>query len=471
MSDLQKFYPIVAKVAEVVDYMMVEEMGLMPPEQYDVNERDDRVYITASFNPLALGRSLKAYEHPDVARRLQSAMGGLPVTITRKTGTHYVILLTGKISLPRTVEFPGFGERDVFRLGVGLRGEVSVPASRLQNVIIGAGQGAGKSNIQALLVHQARAFGWKLYLADPDGHTFNPDVWNSMASAPVASSPADLLLVLDRIAGELADRVALFRQAANGGIPPADIDAYNAAIDPTPSPSPFSKTENGEGGRLPRIAFAVDEANSYLGDKRVFAQMADLLRRGRKWGLHIFLSGHEWHKETVQAEVNDMLQTRIGLTVASEQTSAVVLRSLMWGKRVMGKPAGRGVMRTNRYEPMQFYLVTEKMEREWLGQTVVTPEPLPEGEMEMVERALREAGGKMTLDLLMGWGMGYREARRMVETYEARGWLEQDATQGNARVVTSKLADFLPNRQTRQTLPNPAKPVQGLWPPEMLANS
>ncbi|RJP51158.1 MAG: hypothetical protein C4583_09215 [Anaerolineaceae bacterium] len=436
MSDLQKFYPIVAKVAEVVDYMMVEEMGLMPPEQYDVNERDDRVYITASFNPLALGRSLKAYEHPDVARRLQSAMGGLPVTITRKTGTHYVILLTGKISLPRTVEFPGFGERDVFRLGVGLRGEVSVPASRLQNVIIGAGQGAGKSNIQALLVHQARAFGWKLYLADPDGHTFNPDVWNSMASAPVASSPADLLLVLDRIAGELADRVALFRQAANGGIPPADIDAYNeVASNP-----------------LPRIAFAVDEANSYLGDKRVFAQMADLLRRGRKWGLHIFLSGHEWHKETVQAEVNDMLQTRIGLTVASEQTSAVVLRSLMWGKRVMGKPAGRGVMRTNRYEPMQFYLVTEKMEREWLGQTVVTPEPLPEKEAALVMRAIQDAEGRMSIPLLREWGLEEREARSLVEMYELRGWLEKDPQQKNARFVTAKLALLVSNCQTGQTV-------------------
>ncbi|MFZ5856752.1 MAG: hypothetical protein ACOYZ6_07975 [Chloroflexota bacterium] len=438
MSDLQKFYPIVEKVAEVVDYMMVDEMGLMPPEQYDLNERGDRVYVTASFNPLALGRSLKAYENPDVARRLQSAMDGLPVTITRKTGTHYVILLNGKISLPRSVDFPGFGERDVFRLGIGLRGEIYVGAKRLQNVIIGAGQGAGKSNIQSLLVHQARAFGWRLYLADPDGHTFNPDVWNGIAASAVASSPADVLLLLDRIAGELSDRVALFRQAASGGIPPADLDAYNQENDP-----------------LPRIAFAVDEANSYLGDKRVFAQMADLLRRGRKWGLHIFLSGHEWHKDTVPAEVNDMLQTRIGLTVAAEQTSAVVLRSSMWGKRVMGKPAGRGVMRTNRYEPMQFYLVTDEMEREWLGRNVVTPAPLPDEEALLVRRSLEETEGIVTITSLIELG-GLTEwrARVLIEQYEKRGWLSKDPTIKNARRITPKLAGLVSNTQTAQTPSN-----------------
>lgn len=434
MSDLQKIYPIATKVAEVVEYMMVEEMGLMPPEQYDVNERDDRIYIIASFNPMTLGRSLKAYENPDVARRLQAAMGGLPVTITRRTGTHYVILLTGKIGLPRSVDFPGFGERDIFRMGVGLRGEIAMPATRLQNVIIGAGQGAGKSNIQSLLVHQARAFGWKLYLADPDGHTFNPDIWNGIAAAPVASSPADLLLVLDRVVGELADRVALFRAAANGGVPPADLDAYNKVA----------------GEALPRIGLSVDEANSFLGDKRIFGQVADLLRRGRKWGLHIFLSGHEWHKETVPAEVNDMLQTRIALTVASEQTSAVVLRSMMWGKRVMGKPAGRGVMRTNRYQPMQFYLVTEEMEREWLGNREIAA-PLSEGEAEIVRRSIAEAEGKMSIPMLVEWGRTERDARNLVEAWELRGWLAKDPMRGNARFVTAKLAFLVSNRQTGQT--------------------
>lgn len=439
MINLQQFAPVAQQIAAVVDYMMVDEMGLMPPERYEVNERDDRVYLTALFNPLALGRSLKAYENPDVARRLRAALDGLPVAITKRTGTHYVILMSGKISLPKSALFPGFGDPDFFQLGIGLRGPVNLHANQLKNVMIGAAQGTGKSNVEALLVHQARQFRWKLFLADPDGHTFNPDVWNGIATAPVASSPADLLMVLELVAAELANRIALFRSVANGGVPPADLDAYNLVASEA----------------LPRIALSIDEANSYLSDKKVFASLADLLRRGRKWGLHIFLSGHEWHKETVLAEVNDMLQTRIGLNATTEQMGAVILRSTRWGRWVMGKPVGRGVLRTSNYQQMQFYQVTEDMERTWLSQSVTSPAPIVEQEAALVDRAMQETDGKMTIDLLMGWGMGQREARRLVETWELRGWLVQDAKRGNARFVTQKLANLVTNRQTRQTASNP----------------
>lgn len=440
----EKIYPVVVKVARLVDWMMMEELGLMPPESYDVEERDGRIYMIATFNPLAIGRSLTAYEHPDVARRISQALDGHKVVITKKTGTRYVILLAGSVSLPRSVDFPGFGLRDVFRLGMGMKGEIELTAGQLKNVLIGAGQGAGKSVVQKLLVHQARAFGWKLYLADPDGHTFNPDIWNSLAAAPVASSPADLMQVLDRVHGELASRVAMFRNLAASGIPPVDIDAYNQ-IASTP---------------LPRIALDIDEANSYLGDKRIFALVADLLRRGRKWGLHVFLGGHEWHKETVGAELNDMLQTRIGLTVATEQTGTVVLRSSRWGKWVMGKPAGRGVLRTSNYQPMQFYLVTDEMEREWLGQSVQAPAPLPENEALLVKRSLAEADGMFTIPLLVRWGMSEWKARTLVEDYEARGWVEKNIEQGNARYVTAKLVKIASTPQSAQAASNPQRWTQ-----------
>ena len=437
MMDAQKLYPVAEKIVRIVEYMLVEEMGLMPPERYEVVERDSRLYMTASFNPMALGRSLKGYENPDVARRLQTALGGIPVAITQKTGTHYVILLSGKLSLPKSIDFPGFGKPDVFRLGVGLHGEITLHANQMKNVIIGAGQGAGKSNIQTLLVHQARAFGWKLYLADPDGHTYNPDVWNGIAAAPVASSPQDMLLVLERIFEEIADRVALYRRAAQGSIPPEDIDAYNKVA----------------AEQLPRLLLSIDEANSYLGDRKIFTQLADLLRRGRKWGLHVALSGHEWHKNTVPAEVNDMLQTRIGLATATEQTSMTVLKSSRWGRWVMGKPAGRGILRTGKYQPMQFYLISDEMEREWLGRQPVLL-PVPNDEVEYVRRAMDESDGKMTIELLIGWGMNEWAASSLLERYETRGWLEKDPGQKNARYITPKLADLLSNTQTSQTASN-----------------
>lgn len=436
----------VEQMAETMDAILAEQMGLMPPEQYDVVKRDERVYVIASFDPMLIGRHLKVYQHPDTLRVISKALGGLDVVWTQRTGFRMVVLASGKLHLPRSVDFPGFSGNETFRLGVCLKGEVAPTAKRMGNVIIGANQGAGKSNVEKLLAYQARAAGWKMYLCDPDGHTFNPDIWDRMAAMPVASSPNDLVEVLDRLHGEIADRAAMFRAIADGGIPPADLDAYNAiATQP-----------------LQRIMLIVDEANSFMDDKRVFKSLADLLRRGRKWGLHIVLGGHEWHKDVVPASVNDMLQTRIGLTVANEETAQVVLRSRRWGKWVMNRPAGRGVIRIDAYQPMQFYLVTDELEREWLSGATQPVSPIPEEEALLVRRSLEEEGGRFTQGLLQLWGMGSREARSLLERYQARGWVEQDPTRSNGRYITEKLGvlvtprgDLTTNRQTRQTPTNP----------------
>lgn len=444
-------------IVSTVDAVLLDQMGLVPPDQYDVSKRENRVYVTATFDPMLIGRNLKTYEHPDTLRVIKNALGGLPIVCIQKTGFRYVVLASGKLNLPRSMEFPGFGHAGKFRLGVCLRGEVAPMANRIGNVLIGANQGAGKSNVEKLLVYQARQMGWKIYICDPDGHTFNPDIWNSIAAAPVASSPAELETLIDRIYEEIADRAILFRQVAQGSVPPADVDAYNV----------LAEKSNGTIRPLQRILLSVDEANSYMSNKPLFKKLADLLRRGRKWGLHIFLAGHEWHKEVVSAEVNDMLQTRIGLTTANVETSQVVLRSLRWGKWVMGKPAGRGVIRIDQYQPMQFYLVTDEMERAWLSSSVSTTiSPLSEVERQLVQRSISEADSKMTLGLLQLWGMGPNEARTLVETWELNGWLAKDPKKGNARVITPKLLDLAnlavvaSNHQTAQTPSNPEKAHQ-----------
>jgi hypothetical protein len=115
---------------DTVDAIMIDQYGLVPPEQYDVSKREGRIYITASFDPIMIGRNLKLYGHPDTLRVMRKALGGLPVVFTQKTRFSYVILASGKLSLPRSMEFPGFGQPDAFRLGVCLRGEVAPKASR-----------------------------------------------------------------------------------------------------------------------------------------------------------------------------------------------------------------------------------------------------------------------------------------------------------------------------------------------------
>jgi len=348
------------------------------------------------------------------------------------------VLFGKRPTLPRRVEFPGFGERDVFRLGIDVRGEISLKAGLMKNVIIGAAPEYGKSNVMRLITHQARAFGWSLYLADSQAHTFNPDIWDAVACHPVARSIEYLLVMLEAVSADIEDRSVRFRSLANGGVPAADLDAFNA-IAPEP---------------LPRILVAIDEASTPLQDKRVFKKIAALLREGRKFGLHVIMAGHEWHKEVIQAEVNDMLQTRIALPMIDAGSGYTVTRSHQWGSWVIGKPIGRGVLRTNQFTPMQFFLVTEEQEATWMAPNAVLASPLPGDEMALAQRSLAEAEGKMTIDLLQGWGLSEWDARSLIDRYELRGWVAKDPQQKNARYLTPKLVDLVSNLQTAQTASN-----------------
>ncbi len=442
--DIQSYSKHAAVAARVIQQVMMNDLGLMPPTEYTLTAHNGNVWLVAAMDTLALGGRLEAYESPNVAHQLSTALSAafgtkqsIPVITANHTGLRYCMLFGKKPTLPKRVDFPGFAERDVFRLGVGLHGEVSMQARLMQNVIIGAGQEQGKSNVLRLIAHQARSFGWLLYLADSQAHTFNPDVWNGIAAHPVASSVDELLTLLASLKGALEDRSAQFRAAANGGIPPADLDAYNARAGLEP---------------LPRILFAIDEVSTPLQDKRVFKALAALLREGRKWGLHIIMAGHEWHKDVIPAEVNDMLQTRIALPMIDEGSGYVVTRSRTWGRWVIGKQVGRGVLRAvNKYTPMQFYFVTPEMEEGWVAPNAPTASPLPEKDELLAKRSVLEAQGRMSIPLLKTWGLEEREARTLVEEWDLRGWLAKDPKQGNARYVTSKLTDLLSNRQTGQT--------------------
>jgi hypothetical protein len=436
MHSLSTFIPQAEQIAALIDSLMLDELHLMAPASYELNARGERVYLVASYDPSAMGRSLRVYEHPEVARRLRMVIGK-PVTITRETGTRYVVLMQGALSLPKVAKFPfGPHERDVFKLGIGLKGERRITARDMLNVIIIASQGSGKSSLLELLSYQMLVFGWQLYLADPQQHTFSPGLWNERAMMPVAGSQNDMLKLLAALEDTLATRVLLFQQAAPGGRPPKDIDAYNAlGIDP-----------------LPRIGFVSDETNYYLENKAIFNRFAEILREGRKYGLHIVAAAHEWHKDTIKAGVNDLFSTRIAL---NSLAGAVVLRNHQWGKWVEGRPPGRGVLKTNKFEPMQFYLVGEDAEIHELDQAKKVISPISEREAELVRRSLSLAGGKMSRDLLVQWGMSEPEARELGSAWETRGWLVKG--KDNARFVSDALrvilANLDPNHPTAPTAP------------------
>ncbi|MBT7069544.1 MAG: hypothetical protein HN975_01475 [Anaerolineae bacterium] len=428
-EELKKYKPVAEYAKRIIMHELVNELKLQPPCRFLLASRNGMVWLIAVMNPLALGTRIKKYHDPQVAHQISTAFAGKPVYIANQTGLRYAIMLSQKPKLPKTILFPDPSEeRDLFRLGHTLKGEVTLSAAQMKNVLIGAAQGSGKSNLLNLLVHQMRFSGWQLYLADPQLHTFNPDVWDKLAAYPVAGKEKDLLTIIERIRAEIEHRMALFRALAEDGVSPKDIDAYNAI-----SPDP-----------LPRIGFLIDEANTFLGDSAIFSGIADLLRQGRKWGLHIVLAGHEWHKKDVPSQVNDMLQTRLALSTPDEISGSVVLRNTRWGKWTMDKAAGCGVLKAQgKFQAMQFYLISDEQQREWFTD-LETPGPLTKNEIAYIAYALKEHAGEFNFrkiaaafETLSPW-----QARTLAEKWERRGWLEAGQDAVSSRCISETLIEL-----------------------------
>jgi len=432
------------EIARAIDHVMADELKLQPPVKYQLLRDGNFILILAVIDEKNLRGSIRKYTNEDLLHQLSTAVNGLPVVLSNHSGVRYAVSMTGKPRLPKMVRFPGHGTavplpRDEFALGVSLRGHVELQAAKMMNMLIGGSQDSGKSMVLRLLAHTARLQSARLYVVDPVAHTFNPDLWNALCAAPVATTRGDLLSMLDLVEAEIEARVALFRAAAVQGITPEDLDEYNRVADP-----------------LPRIHLIGDEMNTYLSDRLVREGISDLARKGRKWGIHVTMAAHNWRAEDISRGLSTLFPTRLCLRVADDTSGNVTLSSYKWGKMALRfKHPGRAVLFANgRYQKMQLYYVSPEQERAWLG-NVEAPSPLPEDERKIVLRSLQEAGGRMSIPLLKGWGMEERQARSLVETYEKRGWLSKEVTQGNARYVTPMLKDLLSNRQTGQTASSP----------------
>jgi hypothetical protein len=429
LEELSKYRPVAEHARRLITHELVNELRLQAPSRFLLASRNGMVWLIAVMNPLALGARIRKYYDPQVAHQISTAFAGKPVYIANRTGLRYGVMLSQKPKLPKKIVFPDLPEqRDLFRLGHTLQGEVVITATEMKNVLIGAAQGSGKSNLLNLLVHQMRFSGWQLYLADPQLHTFNPDVWDKLAAHPVAGKEKDLLTIIERIRAEIEHRMALFRALAEDGVSPKDIDAFNAI-----SPEP-----------LPRIGFLIDEANTFLGNPAIFSGIADLLRQGRKWGLHIVLAGHEWHKKDVPSQVNDMLQTRLALSTPDEISGSVVLRNARWGKWVMDKPAGCGVLKAQgKFLAIQFYLISDEQQREWFTH-LEGPGPLNHNEIAYIRYALEKHAGEFNFrkiaaafETLSPW-----QARTLAEKWERRGWLERGRDAVSSRCISEILLEL-----------------------------
>lgn len=429
------------EIAEVIQRVLTD-LSLESPAEYWMVEDGQFNWLIAVMDAQNLRHSIARYTTEAVRHHLSTAIGGLPVALSNSSGLRFGILLSGRPKLPRLAAFPGIpAERDVMRFGVGLRGEVSMHAKKIVNMLIGGGQDSGKSTFLRMAAHTARAHGAKLYLVDPMAHTFS-DVWDGIAAAKVAGSRSELLTLLGRVQAEVEERSVLFRQAARNGIPPEDIDAYN---NPTPGPSPFSQNENGEGNRerLPRVWLIGDEMNTYLSDRAVQERIADLARTGRKWGVHLVLAGHNWRSEDIPRGLSAMFPTRLCLRVADDTSGRVTLDDHRWGRQAMKfKTQGRAVLRAGTYQTIQLYKVTPEQEGEWLAGSV-TASALTEIEQRIVKFAVEHDGEFKFREIAASVeGTSEWNVRKLAETWTERGWLERGRDATSPRRVTPKLADL-----------------------------
>lgn len=438
------------RIAASIDHVMIDELGLQAPEKYYLLKDGQFILVLGVMDVQNLKGSIRKYTDDELLHQLSTAVKGLPVVLSNSSGLRYAVSMT-RPKLPRRVELTDLPtDRDVIPFGMSLRGEVTIHASKLVNLIVAGSQDSGKSTTLRLLAHVTRSHGSKLYLADPYQHTFNPDSWNAAAAKPVAVSRGDVLHIIEAMQADIEARGVLFRQAAAGGIIPDDLDAFNQLT----------------GANLPRAWFIGDEMNAFLGDRVVQERMAELARGGRKWGVHVVLAAHTWRDADIPRGFSAMFPSRLCLRVADNTSGRVTLGDVRRGREPLTfKAQGRAILLAGgQYQKVQLYFVTPERQREWLGKPVdggqlaVDRSPLPADEMTLVKRALEQEEGRMSIPLLVSWGRTEREARDLVEAWEQRGWLMKDATRKNARYITDRLKEILSsegdqvsNGQTGQT--------------------
>ncbi len=413
---------------------VLQQRGLEAPfSEFLLTSAEGLVLFLAVLDVSQL-RRLEAYIAPELLHHLSTDLRGLPVFLSNSSGLRYVIPLSPQPHMPKVVNFPG-NESGQVLIGVNYAGElIRLPWAKLGHILVAGKTGSGKSVFLRLLAYQAIAEYAQLLLVDLDGSSFPMLANHPNLLAPIATNMQSAQEAIELALGECNHRTARYRQMTGY---PENLEEYNTlAIREGLEP-------------LPRLLVILDEfsalVTSFDGPKSLFAnQVAELGWRGRKFGIHLVFAAQDFTKQVV-GRVRDQVNEVVCFRVRNPEAARAV--GCPDAVRI---PENRpGLACTDRWGPVQtFYLDKQRFSQ-------VGPQSLMnDHEQYLAKRSLAEAEGKMSIPLLIEWGVPERKARTLVEAWELRGWLHQDPSRQNARYITPKFQEILSNCQARQTVSN-----------------
>lgn len=381
--------------------------------------RRDRLVV--SVDPLAV-RSIDQVLSRRFIHHFSTALNGRKVVPSNTRGVYFQVSYWPAPKGPldeqpldlTTQPAPGW-----LPVGTSSKGPLWLALADLDAVLIGGSRGMGKSSLAhawiQTLVHDGSA---QLYLWDGKANA----EFGRYAGEKVRAGE-DLEPLLGELMAEVERRRAVFLERHVASLP-----EYNRWANP----------------RLLPLVLIVDEAAFIPESCR--QTIADLVARGRAWGVFPILATQRPGVSEVQALVKANLSTRIAFPVPSVHDSMIILGRP--GAEKLPKKYGRMLVTTGaRLVEVQAFRVE-----------LPQPEQARSGQVLRLLQQANQQGGRVTIAFLVEQGISAWNARLMLADWKDAGWVEKDPGADNAHCLTAAARSWL--SQSALTDADPLKPSQ-----------
>jgi hypothetical protein len=394
-----------------------------------VMPRTDRLVLVVDPELVKIGKVLS----PSFRHDLSTRLSGRRVVATNSKGVFLQIAYEPRKSTPLIA-----GELDLSAqptplhvpIGVTSNGPLWLALPDMDSVLVGGSRRMGKTRLLHSWIQSIIHGGFAdLYLWDGKGNR----EFGRYGIYPCVRVSEDLRELMTEINAERARRQGILKSAMA-----TSVAEYNGFVD--------------SALRMNVIVLVVDEVADV--DDQDKAMLSEQAGRGGADGVYPVVATTYPESDRVQAFLKANLATRLCFPVPTHTESKVILNRT--GAEKLPKTKGRLLLVWDaRLVEAQAYQVHPPME----GDPRISP-TLSRQDARIVQLSLNEAEGKLTIPLVLEWGgMSYHQARKLLEDWEARGWVEKDVNRGNARVITPVLREiFSQTPQTPQTPQSPSNP-------------